>query len=213
NHHMLAFAAMMRGESKRALQAIESMLAELPEEWLRENAVIADGFVAQPLKVQMRFGLWNEILGAPEPPEYFPLARTLHWYARGVAYAALGETRKARAEQQRFLEARQRLPQDAAFGNNLSQDVAAVAASLLEGEILFREGKVEEGLAELRHAVELEDKLRYDEPPDWIQPVRHALGAALLQSGRYAEAEQVYRKDLEKHPKNGWSLFGLSRSL
>jgi hypothetical protein len=55
--------------------------------------------------------------------------------------------------------------------------------------------------------------LRYDEPPGWILPVRHALGANLMQAGRYAEAEQVYRDDLAQFPDNGWSLYGLARSL
>ena len=58
-----------------------------------------------------------------------------------------------------------------------------------------------------------EDALRYDEPPDWIQPIRHALGATLMQERRYAEAEQVYREDLRKLPDNGWSLYGLARAL
>ena len=58
-----------------------------------------------------------------------------------------------------------------------------------------------------------EDKLRYDEPPDWIQPTRHALGAALLQAGRLGEAEAVFRSDLTRLQGNGWSLFGLSRAL
>jgi hypothetical protein len=43
--------------------------------------------------------------------------------------------------------------------------------------------------------------------------VRHALGATLLDARRAAEAEAVYRRDLEKHPHNGWSLYGLSRAL
>jgi Flp pilus assembly protein TadD len=65
----------------------------------------------------------------------------------------------------------------------------------------------------LREAVRCEDELRYDEPPDWIQPVRHALGAALMQAGRLAEAGRVYRDDLARLPENGWSLFGLAQSM
>jgi len=89
----------------------------------------------------------------------------------------------------------------------------AVAEHMLAGEILFREGKTDAGLAELREAVKREDALHYDEPPGWIIPVRHSLGASLMQVGKYAEAEQVYRADLKKLPNNGWSLFGLAGSL
>ena len=53
---------------------------------------------------------------------------------------------------------------------------------------------------------------RYSEPPDWILPARHSLGAALMQERRFAEAEQVYRDDLARLPENGWSLFGLAQS-
>ena len=58
-----------------------------------------------------------------------------------------------------------------------------------------------------------EDALRYDEPPDWIQPVRHALGAALVKANRPVEAAAVYREDLKRLPENGWSLFGLAKAL
>jgi len=68
-------------------------------------------------------------------------------------------------------------------------------------------------LDELRTAVSAEDALRYDEPPGWILPVRHSLGANLLHAKRYTEAEQVYRDDLTRVPENGWALFGLARSL
>ena len=78
---------------------------------------------------------------------------------------------------------------------------------------LIREGKLDEGLSQLRSAINAEDALRYDEPPGWILPVRHSLGANLMQAGRYSEAEQVYRDDLARLPENGWSLYGLARSL
>ena len=102
---------------------------------------------------------------------------------------------------------------DATFGNNNGPQLLQVAAHLLEGELSFQEGDRKKGLAELRQAVAGEDALRYDEPPDWINPVRHALGAALIQDKKSSEAEQVYRADLKKLPGNGWSLFGLSRAL
>ena len=59
----------------------------------------------------------------------------------------------------------------------------------------------------------LEDGLRYNEPPDWYFPVRHFLGAMLLDAGYPNEAEVVYAADLRKNPENGYSLFGLSEAL
>jgi TolA-binding protein len=68
-------------------------------------------------------------------------------------------------------------------------------------------------IAELEAAVEIQDGLGYMEPPSWFYPVRHNLGAALLEAGQAAEAEAVYREDLKQYPNNGWSLFGLAESL
>jgi len=68
-------------------------------------------------------------------------------------------------------------------------------------------------VAALERAVALQDALTYMEPPPWYFPTRQALGAVLLEAGRAQQAEAVYRADLEEWPKNGWSLFGLSRAL
>lgn len=215
NHHMLAFAAMMQGESKRALDSVREMLGGVPKEWVvkPENAAIADGFVAAPLEVMKRFGKWDDILKEPEPPEIFPIARAMRHQIRAVAYAARGEVEKARAEQKVFRDSARKVKPEATFGNNKAADLFAIGEDMLEGEILVREGKMREGIAKLRAAIEKEDKLRYGEPPDWVVPVRHALGAFLLKDGQAAEAEAVYREDLRRWPDNGWSLFGLAASL
>jgi tetratricopeptide (TPR) repeat protein len=65
----------------------------------------------------------------------------------------------------------------------------------------------------LTNAVGLEDNLAYNEPNDMIYPTRHLLGAELLAIGKPAEAEEVYREDLKRHPNNGWAYFGLRLAL
>jgi len=213
NHHMLAFAAMMVGRSAPALQAIDAMVAQIPDSLPADLRALVDGYIAMPLEVRMRFGRWQEVLAAAEPPEHFPISRALRHYARGVAHAALGDPLAARDELAQFEEARKRVPADRTFGNNAAHDLLAVAQPLLEGEILYREGKAKPAIAALRQAIVAEDKLRYDEPPDWIQPTRHALGAVLLREKRYQEAETVFREDLARLPDNGWALLGLAQSL
>jgi tetratricopeptide (TPR) repeat protein len=213
NHQMLAFAAVMRGESARAIRAVEEMMASVPPDWLRENATLADGTLALPLELRMRFGRWNDVLAAPEPDAIFPAARAFRHAARSSAFAATAKVGLARAELNAFLEAKKKVPDAAIVVVNKAVDVLGVAEKFVTGEVLYREGKTDEAFASWREAVRREDGLKYAEPPDWIIPVRHALGAALLQSGRYSEAERVYRDDLERHPENGWSLFGLTRSL
>jgi hypothetical protein len=61
--------------------------------------------------------------------------------------------------------------------------------------------------------VAIQDTLKYDEPPDWYYPVRESLGAVLLLNGNAADAEKVFREDLERNPRNPRSLFGLSEAL
>ena len=185
DQHLLAFAALMRGESQKAIRTIDAMLAEVPIEWARENAAIVDGIFAMPLEVRMRFGRWDEILAAPEPEASFPIARALRHAARGVAFAATGQVEQAHGAQKEFRAARTRVAEEARFGNSKASTILDVAEHLLAGEILYREGKAEAAFDELEKAVQAEDTLNYYEPPDWILPVRHALGAALMKSGRH----------------------------
>jgi tetratricopeptide (TPR) repeat protein len=214
NEHMLTYAAMMTGQRERATTHIRAMMAKLPPEFFKEFAVAVEGFAALPLEVLIRFGRWDEILAEPANyAEYMPFARAFHHAARAIAFAAKKETLKAREEQKLYTEALKRVTAEATFGNNPVSAIAAVLSRMVEGEILLREGKQKEGLAALREAVTLEDELRYDEPPGWMIPVRHSLGAALMKARRFKEAEQVYRQDLTRLPDNGWSLYGLADSL
>jgi tetratricopeptide (TPR) repeat protein len=166
-----------------------------------------------PLEVMKRFGRWEDILKEPEPPEIFPIARAMRHYTRGVAFAAKGQVKEARESHASFRTAAKAVAEDAMFMNNKAADLFAIGDAMLEGEILYREGKTKEAIASLRAAVAKEDKLRYSEPPDWFVPVRHALGAVLLHDGQPAEAEKVYSDDLRRWPNNGWSLHGLAASL
>ena len=212
NHHMLAYAAMMNGQSGLALETMREMVADIPADFFRANPW-ADGMMAMPLEVMMRFGQWQAILAEPEFPEYAPFSRALRHYARAVALAASDDMDGARREQAAFRAARAAVPDTTTFGNNTAVALLDVAERLMGGELLYRSGQVDAGLAMLADAVAHEDRLRYDEPPGWIQPVRHPYGAALLQAGRIAEAEAVFREDQRRQPGNGWGLYGLMRAL
>lgn len=213
NEHFLAFSAMMRGRSTEALRLARGMVAAMPEDFLQEYAGIADGYMIFPSEVLMRFGRWEEILAEPEPRPGLPLSRALWHFTRAVALAALDRTELAQQERAIFHTAAAAVPKDCTFGNNLASDLLAIATKVLDGEMAARAGRLAESIALLREGVRLQDALRYDEPPDWIQPVRHTLGAVLLRAGRPADAEKVYREDLAQYPENGWSLFGLARAL
>jgi tetratricopeptide (TPR) repeat protein len=214
NRAMLAYAAMMTGQRDRAIKHIRALVAEMPADFLKENALQAEANVAMPLEVMVRFGLWDEILAEPEKyTEKMWFTRAFHHAARAIAYAAKGDTTNARKAQSIFLERSKLVPKEDFLSNNTCEALLAVAVPMVEGEILIAEGKIDSGIEQLRAAIEKEDALKYDEPPGWLIPVRHSLGAVLMTQGRFAEAEQVYREDLVRLPKNGWSLLGLAESL
>lgn len=211
NDHFLAWACMMQGRHDEALKASRAMIAGVPEEFIRTQGAIVDPAAGIVFEVHMRFGRWDDILSEPEPPAALPITRALWRFSRGVAYSAKGQIDEARSEQSRFRALVAAIPADAMMAINPASTVLEIADKVLEGEIAYREGRIDEAVSSLRDAAAIEDSLRYMEPPDWIQPVRHPLGAILLEAGRYDEAEQVYREDLARWPNNGWALFGLAK--
>jgi tetratricopeptide (TPR) repeat protein len=214
NRHMLAYAAMMTGQRDLAMKHIRALVAEIPADFLEENALIAEGNVSMPLEVMVRFGMWDEILAEPEKyTDKMWFTRAFHHAARAIAYAAKGDTANARKAQSVFLERAKLVPKEDFVSNNSCEALLDIVKPMVEGEILVAEGKIDEGIEQLLAAIQKEDALKYDEPPGWMIPVRHSLGAVLMKQQRFGEAEQVYRDDLARWPENGWSLLGLIESL
>ena len=213
NLHFLAYASMMEGHYEAALKAARDLEADMPEAPLREFAGLIEGIMPTTYHVMIRFGKWEEILAEPQRPEYRLVSRAVHHYARGIAYSALGRTSEARAEIELFEQAAAAVPGEWFVFNNTVDTVLPIGRAMLDGELAFREGRYEDAFAALRRGVELEDALIYDEPPGWMLPVRHSLGALLMAAGRPAEAETVYREDLARNRGNGWALLGLRQAL
>ena len=213
NAHFYGYVAMMQGRKAEALKAARAMVDGIPPDFLEAFGPVADGYMAFPLEVLLRFGAWEAVLAEPEPPESLPLCRALWRYARTESLSALGRGEDATRERVRFSEAAAKVPEGWMYGNNPASNVLAVAGAVLDGVIASNSGDIGGAIPCLRDAVRLEDALRYDEPPAWIQPVRHTLGAVFMRAGRYGDAEKTYREDLARHPENGWSLFGLTRAL
>jgi len=213
NHHFLAWASMMEGDRAGALEAARAMVAGIPPEFLSAMAPFVDGYVPVALHVQVRFGLWDEILATPEFPAGLKVSNAVRHYARGVALTALGRLEEAARELRDFDAALATVEETRPIGNNPARTVLAIPRALLVGELAFRRGEIEPGLQSLRDAVRLQSELVYDEAPDWMMPSRHALAAALLEAKQLEEAEAVLRADLAQYPRNGWALFGLERAL
>ena len=219
---------MFAGRRATALAAAEALAASLPEDLLRvEVPPMADwleSFVPMRLHVLVRFGLWEDIIADPLPadPALYCVTTALGHYARGVAFAALSQIGEAELERERFLAAVARVPETRYLFNNTALDILAIARAMLDGEIAYRRADHDSAWAHLRHAIELDDTLPYDEPWGWMQPTRHAYGALLLEHGEVEHALEVYAADLGidgtlpracRHPNNVWSLHGYHECL
>ena len=222
NAHMLVFAATMsarRSEAMAAARAMWAMWEDLPEDAPKEKLKLEAGYIDTLMcavyDVHKRFGDWKAILNEPEPPraEFFPITRALRHAARAVAYANLREFGKAREELTTFKNLIDTLPEDHLFGADKADQVMTVSLHFVEGEIALNEEKWGEAARHLEKAIEIEDELRYTEPPQYLQPTRHALGAVFLKAGKPGKAAAIYRRDLKEWPNNVWSLYGLGEAL
>ncbi len=206
NYHFMSFAASMAGRSAIAISAARAVVATIGPDIVREVGWL-EAITPVTYWTLTTFGRWDEILREPLPPPEFRFATAMAYYARGVALAAAGRDEEARATLDTLAAVAQVLPP----GDN--QVATQIAAHALMGEMAARRGDVADAIDHFRLAVDLEDGLTYNEPPTWYYPMRHSLGKALLAAGRPAEAETVYREDLERFPENGWSLYGLTEAL
>lgn len=213
NQQFLSFSCMMLGRSDEAIAAGKAAVQTLPAEWIRENAAVMDGYMTVYMDALKRFGRWDELIALEQPPAYLPYTTAMWRFNRGVAFAALGRIPEAQAERDRFVQACKAVPEGAIAQINPAARVLELARHVLDGEIAYARRDYPAAVAQLRDAIAIEDTLQYMEPPDWMQPARHTLGAVLLDAGRPGEAEEVYREDLSRWPDNGWALLGLARAL
>jgi len=216
NFHFLAATATLEGRGTRALEAARALAAAHDSAAMREPGLgTLQHYWSTPLYVMVRFGRWDEILREPKPPADLTYPTAVWHYARGIALLRTGLTDAAR----RDLASLSRIAADTTLASvtiwdiNTTLDLLAIAHGVLAGEVAAADGDFDAALSDLRRARAAEDGLSYDEPPPWHLPVRHILGAVLLDAARPAEAEAVYREDLAVFPENGWSLFGLRQAL
>lgn len=212
NLHFLWAALTLEGRSREALQAARALHQLASWEHARKAPALEE-FTPTLLFAFVRFGQWTDMLAQPKPPQELLYTTAIWHYARGVALAATHRFTEARQEHRSLVESVRRIPEDRTVGVVPAVGLARIAERVLAGEIEARRGNLDSAVAALKEATALEDAVRYYEPPLWHIPVRHSLGSVLLQAGRAAEAETMYREDLRQHPRNGWALFGLEQSL
>ena len=206
-------SAAMQGRGGDTLKAAREFAAAAPVEMIKAMPDMETAPVA-PIVALARFGKWDEVLRQPAPPAEWLYTTGVWHYARGLAFNAKGEAAEARRELAALEAGVQAMPAERTVAFFFrARNLLQLAANVLAGEIAAKAGDYATAERLLRAAVAEQDTHWFTEPPPWYFPVRHALGAVLVQAGRAAAAEQVYREDLVRNPGNGWALFGLTQAL
>ncbi len=217
NIHFMAWSAAFQGRREAAMEASRKIVEKIPHELATDNTwALYETFLSQPLYTMVRFGMWDEILVEPAPGVDSHFMTGVWHYARALARLhGEGEVEAAREELAALVASRGEVDEDDAYAVGFGgvERLLTIAIEIVEGEIDAAGGDHQAATAHLERAVRLEDSLLYNEPPDWYFPVRHVLGAVLLEAGRPDEAEVVYWADLRKNPDNGYALFGLGKAL
>ncbi|HEV7347733.1 hypothetical protein [Telluribacter sp.] len=213
NYHFMAATATMEGDSQAAMLAARKVAEFTNKKLLGEPGWgTLQHYYTIPYHVALKFSLWDEVLRMAQADTLrlkYPVA--IRHYARGLALLEKGQTDQAKAAltQLEKLTADPEIASLTIWDINTMTSILDIARRVLKAEIMAREGRYDTSISLLREAVALEDQLNYNEPPDWFFSVRHALGNVLLKANRQAEAEAVYKKDLEIFPRNVWALKGL----
>jgi tetratricopeptide (TPR) repeat protein len=217
NHHFLWFAATMEGASKIALDAARTTSEKTNNaELMRAPGLeFTQNFAHSPLLADVRFGRWEEVVKAPQPADDLPYMQAIWHYAQGMAAVRQGRIDDAKRHHEALVPAttNPEIEKLLQFGRYSLIGGVRIAERFVAAEIARAEKKYDDAIAALNTAVTIEDTLPYDEPPAWHWPTRLALGDVLLEAKKPADAEQVYRDELQRNPENGWSLFGLARAL
>jgi tetratricopeptide (TPR) repeat protein len=211
NLHFLAAALMMEGRYMDAKKAADD-LADNVEPYVQDMPML-ERFMPMSTFIMVRFHRWDELVKSLEPNRKLTLTNALWHAAQGQARAAMADIKRAELERATLASAIARMPADAPFGFNSARTILNLAAAALDARISSAKDDRKAAIECWKKAVEIQDGLNYDEPPDWYYPVRESLGGALFLDGQYEEAENVFRADLARNPRNGRSLFGLQQSL
>jgi tetratricopeptide (TPR) repeat protein len=212
NVHFLWYANSLRGNSAEAVKAAKKVADYALD--LRCGAMEGPRQRYLHILALAQFGQWDQVLSEPRPADDYPFDQGMHHYARCIALLARKDLPAAREEYAAFKRANTEEAVQAVSSDFFpAHKVVEVADHILQGKLALSEGKDQIALTHLSRAVEVEDDIAYMEPPFWYYSARWSLGAAQIMTGRYEEAEAVFRKDLEWLPRNGWALNGLAAAL
>jgi len=210
NVHFVMASAQMAGDGQTVIAAAEKLRELIPDEVARGIAMVQP-VKAAPYFAHAQFSAPATILALPDPGDAIPYVKAMWLYARGVALAA----RRDFAGAATAADTIETLERTADFkvlndSNIPAQDVLRIARTLILARVAQAKGDYRTAIGWFEQASALQDALPYTEPPYWYYPIRQSLAAALLQAGRYDDAERQFQLALSRAPSNGWSYYGLA---
>ena len=212
NMHFLAFAACMDGNFTEARDAAAKLVANVAPGVKMMPPL--EGFLPTPMIVLHAFERWNDLIKFPAPDPAFQTTTAVWHSLRGIAFANLGKTAEAKKELAAFRELAVKIPADTLYDPlNTTGAVFKIHEKLVTAAIAQSRKDSNAAIAALTDAVAAEDALNYSEPPALYPPVRPTLGRLLLATNQVADAEKVFRADLDRNPRDGRALSGLRDSL
>jgi len=211
NINFLSVSKMMEGKYSDAVSAANK-IAENVKPFLKDMPML-EGFYANPLLIYISFGKWDEIINIPAPDTSLHLYSAICYYAKAIAYAQTDNLEMTRKSLNEFLHFKTLVPDDAYIGLTPADLILNMMQDIIFAKIALAEDNPENAFKLFEDAVAKENKINFNEPPDYYPSVRLMLGSALFVNEKYEEAEKVFRDELKKYPHNGRGLFGLKESL
>ncbi|MBR1247430.1 tetratricopeptide repeat protein [Bradyrhizobium sp. AUGA SZCCT0169] len=210
NVHFVMASAQMAGDGPTVIAAAEKLGQLIPSEAAKGIAMVQP-VKAAPYFAHAQFSTPETILALPDPGDAIPYVKAMWLYVRGVALVAnrdfAGATAAASAIETIERTADFKLLKDSGVP---AQEVLRIARTVILARVAQAKGDYRTAIIRFERAAALQDNLAYTEPPYWYYPIRQSLAAALLQAGRYAEAERQFQRALSRAPANGWSYYGLA---
>ena len=197
--HNLSFGmagTLMSGDRALALKFADHFHRAFPEKDFAKDGMSSDE--GRRFVIYARYEP-QRMLTLPEPGADSPDTRSFYHYARGEAFAALGDAKSVASEIEKIT------------GDSRTWKVARF---VLTGRLAMLQHRFADAAQAFEQAVAEQDGYSPHawDPPPWWYPVRRSAAAAWLQDGQFAKAAEAAQKSLVAWPYDPLALLILSRA-